>query len=694
MANTPSYTQGVKYIKISKKDANGNDQTNELQNLNDIRVLFDDIISPVDYFIASINEYPSYYLYVVAPTNVTSSVDDEILNYQVSASSNTLDSSTGNVISYSVISNPTNYFTASSGYWTLGNTPNISPLNITCSISFSVTPGFGSSFAGGSIIASLNLHQITNGIDTVLNSSTVGISLNPYPGATAGPYTLSLSSSLYPIENSSYYLSFTPTPNSLNTFTSNCYIYSVNNSQFQVTQSIAPYASPNNNLVVLEPYIDGQFEGSDANVLQNNVDTNQIDALYMEVDYTNGSIIAENKNAILNGTAPRAQIQQWNYTYDSHIRGRYIGKEQNALAINTYSKSGSYITPFGFSGSWPGDTTSPSVNGSVVIEQLDSCIYEINWGGGGYPENSNGGGFSLNNILLVGSNKDDVNVISPDNPLYYDTITKNLPYLSQLLVRQYNPTSNSALTVTSLYPGISLNDAVYWIPSDYSENSAYTGYFYPTGSGSIVNQPLIQLYSTGSGSGGNHNFIPPGTRINGVQQIVRPYYPMDQAMITISSSLSPSNPWFASLYYGSGSIGASGSIPGLGEIASGSSTYQMGYPFEITSIQYDPTVIGPSSQSKAWNIFIKNTNPNLFTNLSSINPIGTNGATNVYQLGLILTNGNNPNTSIVVYIPSPQGAWNQFSGIGTGYITTQYPTETIQQNINYITKKYGNNPNP
>ena len=694
MANTPSYTQGVKYIKISKKDANGNDQTNELQNLNDIRVLFDDIISPVDYFIASINEYPSYYLYVVAPTNVTSSVDDEILNYQVSASSNTLDSSTGNVISYSVISNPTNYFTASSGYWTLGNTPNISPLNITCSISFSVTPGFGSSFAGGSIIASLNLHQITNGIDTVLNSSTVGISLNPYPGATVGPYTLSLSSSLYPVENSSYYLSFTPTPNSLNTFTSNCYIYSVNNSQFQVTQSIAPYASPNNNLVVLEPYIDGQFEGSDANVLQNNVDTNQIDALYMEVDYTNGSIIAENKNAILNGTAPRAQIQQWNYTYDSHIRGRYIGKEQNALAINTYSKSGSYITPFGFSGSWPGDTTSPSVNGSVVIEQLDSCIYEINWGGGGYPENSNGGGFSLNNILLVGSNKDDVNVISPDNPLYYDTITKNLPYLSQLLVRQYNPTSNSALTVTSLYPGISLNDAVYWIPSDYSENSAYTGYFYPTGSGSIVNQPLIQLYSTGSGSGGNHNFIPPGTRINGVQQIVRPYYPMDQAMITISSSLSPSNPWFASLYYGSGSIGASGSIPGLGEIASGSSTYQMGYPFEITSIQYDPTVIGPSSQSKAWNIFIKNTNPNLFTNLSSINPIGTNGATNVYQLGLILTNGNNPNTSIVVYIPSPQGAWNQFSGIGTGYITTQYPTETIQQNINYITKKYGNNPNP
>jgi len=694
MANTPSYTQGVKYIKISKKDANGNDQTNELQNLNDIRVLFDDIISPVDYFIASINEYPSYYLYVVAPTNVTSSVDDEILNYQVSASSNTLDSSTGNVISYSVISNPTNYFTTSSGYWTLGNTPNISPLNITCSISFSVTPGFGSSFAGGSIIASLNLHQITNGIDTVLNSSTVGISLNPYPGATAGPYTLSLSSSLYPVENSSYYLSFTPTPNSLNTFTSNCYIYSVNNSQFQVTQSIAPYASPNNNLVVLEPYIDGQFEGSDANVLQNNVDTNQIDALYMEVDYTNGSIIAENKNAILNGTAPRAQIQQWNYTYDSHIRGRYIGKEQNALAINTYSKSGSYITPFGFSGSWPGDTTSPSVNGSVVIEQLDSCIYEINWGGGGYPENSNGGGFSLNNILLVGSNKDDVNVISPDNPLYYDTITKNLPYLSQLLVRQYNPTSNSALTVTSLYPGISLNDAVYWIPSDYSENSAYTGYFYPTGSGSIVNQPLIQLYSTGSGSGGNHNFIPPGTRINGVQQIVRPYYPMDQAMITISSSLSPSNPWFASLYYGSGSIGASGSIPGLGEIASGSSTYQMGYPFEITSIQYDPTVIGPSSQSKAWNIFIKNTNPNLFTNLSSINPIGTNGATNVYQLGLILTNGNNPNTSIVVYIPSPQGAWNQFSGIGTGYITTQYPTETIQQNINYITKKYGNNPNP
>ena len=694
MANTPSYTQGVKYIKVSKKDANGNNQTNELQNLNDIRVLFGDIISPVDYFIASVNEYPSYYLYIIAPTNVTSSVDNEILNYKVSASSNTLDFSTGNVISYSVVSNPTNYFTASSGYWTLGNTPNISPLNVTCSISFSVTPpGFisGSSFAGGAILASLNLHQIINGVDTKINSSTVGISLNPYPGATAGPYTLSLNSSLYPIENSSYYLSFTP---DVYTFTNMCYIYSVNNSQFQVTQSIAPYTSPGNNLTVLEPYIDGQFEGSDANVLQNNAIINQLNPLYMAVDYNNSSIIAENQAAILNGSATRAQVQPWNYTYASQISGRYIGREQKAIAYNTYTSASQFATSsaFGFSGSWPGDTTSPSVNGSVVIEQLDSCIYEINWGGGGYPENSNGGGFSLNNILLVGSNKDDVTVISPDNPLYYDTITKNLPYLSQLLVRQYNPTSNSALTVTSLYPGISINDAVYWIPSDYSENSAYTGYFYPMGSGSIVNQPLIQLYSTGSG--GNHNFIPYGTRINGVQQIGRPYYPMDQAMITISSSLSPSNPWFASLYYGSGNIGSSGSIPGLGEIASGSSTYQMGYPFEITSIQYDPTVIGPSSQSKAWNIFIKNTNPNLFTNLFQINPIGTNGATSVYQLGLILTNGNNPNTFIGAYIPSPQGAWNRFSGIGTGYITTQYPTETIQQNINYITKKYGNNPNP
>jgi len=109
----------------------------------------------------------------------------------------------------------------------------------------------------------------------------------------------------------------------------------------------------------------------------------------MEMDFTSGSILPQNQAAILSGSAVRAQVQPWNYTYTSQVRSRYAGKQQNAIAINVYTSASQFLTAsnYGFSGSWPGDTTAPLLPGSTVIDQLDSCIYTTNWAGGGYPEN-------------------------------------------------------------------------------------------------------------------------------------------------------------------------------------------------------------------------------------------------------------------------------------------------------------------
>jgi hypothetical protein len=689
MAITTSYTRGVKYIKVSRFDANGVDQSNQLQNINNIRMLFSDYVNPIDYPAVSITEYPDYYLYTIIPTDVTSSTDNQILNYKVSGSSLTINNVSSTypavggwvgLINNFTIQGGTNtltYFTASSGYWTFGNTPNV-PMIVTCSVDYSVVSMGGV----GMELDLYNINNLTTPPYTPLLSTGSGIIFT-------GTYNLTLAGSFIPIEGETYVWILRNVAN--NTAASST------TTQFLSTQSITP-ASPGTTLTVLEPYIDEKFKGSDCNVLQNNVVLNSPNAFYMVVDYTNGSIIATNQQAILNGSATRAQIQNWNYTYASQISGRYIGREQNAITYNTYTSSSQFVTKseFGFTGSWPGDTTSPLINGSVVVEYLDSCIYTTNWGGGGYPENANGGGLQTNNILLVGSTKDDVASFPEDNISYFDILNKNIPYGTEFLIKQYNQTANTTIKATSLYPGISLNDAAYWIPSNFDGNGngsvgEHVGKFYPTGSGSI-NQALIQLYSTASV--GNEVYINRGTRVNNIQQTGSAQL-LHLALTNISNSISSGIPYFASLYNGSGSLSSTSSIPGLPPSTNGlPNVYQIGYPFEISKIQYNPSFVS-GAITATWELYVKNAPSTLFNGIPNPSWIGSEYSTvQTYGLGLILTSGNPSSNFITSWIPTPSGSWSRFSNIGTGYITTQYPKNQITENATYITKTYGNNPNP
>lgn len=688
MAITPIYTKGVKYIKIAKTDVSGSDNTIFLQNLDNIRIKFSDLTSPTDYPAISVTEYPNYYLYTINAIDITSSADQQILKYDISASSTTLNYASGSLQSYSVLTDSLSYFTASSGYWTLGNTPNVS-LNVTCSVTFSVVAGTSlGSFAGSSIIGPIfSLYRVSNGVTSVVTSASAGgVTLNPSSSATTvGPYSLAISCSLTPVENDIYYLQITPTPAALDSTTSGWYYYNVANSRFLVTQSYTTQSSTND-LIVLEPYIDGTYQNSDCNVLQNNVDINQINGLYMTVDYTSGSILPQNQAEILNGSATRAQVQSWNYTYDSHIRGRYVGKQQNALAINVYSSASSYpTTPFGFSGSWPGDTISPKVNGSILIQQLDSCIYEINWGGGGYPENSYGGGFNMGNIYLVGSNPNDVTTITPNSDLYYDILEKNIPNISTVLTKQYTPNNNLPSTITSLYSALVMNNASYWIPSNFVTTStaslSTSGLIYPYGGGGFpLNTPGFNLFR------GSGQTIPTGTS-GGTYQQTGSSVSIDAALGEITSSLNSGGRWFASLYYGSGVTSSLSSTPGLKAVADLSNNYQMGYPFEIANINSTS-----SGGVPVWAVTLKTGSANpvgqYLPPLTGF--IGANGGS--YGYGLILTKATYKTNTLTVFTPS--GSWRNISGAGPGYVILPYATDIVEQNATDITKKFGNNPNP
>jgi hypothetical protein len=382
----------------------------------------------------------------------------------------------------------------------------------------------------------------------------------------------------------------------------------------------------------------------------------------MNMDFTSGSILPQNQQAILNGSAMRAQVQPWNYTYTSQVRGRYAGKQQNAIAINVYTSASQFVTAsaYGFSGSWPGDTTSPLVQGSTVIDQLDSCIYTTNWAGGGYPENSYGGGFSLGDILLVGENKDAVQVLKTDDSLYYQILNQNLPFSSSFIQRAYTPNTALSSQLTSLYPGVQLQDAAYWIPSNYLVTGK--GTFYPTGSPQFVGQSYIE-YS------GSFSLIPTGIRNSSNTQQTGSGTAAALVFTEMYQDVINGSPWFASMYQN------------LGNIADGTDFNQYGFPFQISSIT--------SSAAGFWQLFIKNSD-GFFPTSSfpySAYPIGYSGSQS--NTGLLLIPGAANQNQLVAY----GDIWQDFSS-NAGYLTLPYPKAVITQNANYITKTYGNNPNP
>ena len=79
---------GVKYIKIDRYDAFGNDNYQSLRELDNIKIKTNDG-GIINYPVVSITEYASsslntpYFLYETVSTNATSSTDNQILNYKL-----------------------------------------------------------------------------------------------------------------------------------------------------------------------------------------------------------------------------------------------------------------------------------------------------------------------------------------------------------------------------------------------------------------------------------------------------------------------------------------------------------------------------------------------------------------------------------------------------------------------------------
>jgi hypothetical protein len=343
MPYTSYYSQGVKFIKIARVDDQGKDNTLSLQEINSIRIDYSDT-GIIEYPITSISKYDTYFLFGVATTNITSSTDNQVLNYRFSASYTrdfgitSGDEALTNYGTYGTEAwDDLNYFNTSSGRYTLSNLTNI-PITIVYSASVTSSDGVPTS-----------VKLISNIQGTVATNST------PTQALLIGSYTTTATYGEY------FYLAINSTVPSKFT------------GSFYVTQSVPPTASISD-LVVLQPYIDEDFYVSEYNVLAGNAVIPRYSALYMDVDYTTNTIQATNSASIISGSATRAAVQDSNYTDTGWINARYNGTKVSSIDYNTYTPATEYTgskgyysfttqqvtfisdtSIFGYTGSWPGD---------------------------------------------------------------------------------------------------------------------------------------------------------------------------------------------------------------------------------------------------------------------------------------------------------------------------------------------------
>ena len=123
----------------------------------------------------------------------------------------------------------------------------------------------------------------------------------------------------------------------------------------------------------LTPYVLSSFNVSDCNVVLNNAPLNRISNRYYDVDYSSNAIIAVNEGAILNGTAPKAEVQNSNYTSFRQISPRYLGTKNTSPALNKITNNGlpsiEHTTPYFL--------YSPGGNYNTIADRSGSGLYFI-----------------------------------------------------------------------------------------------------------------------------------------------------------------------------------------------------------------------------------------------------------------------------------------------------------------------------
>ena len=226
----------------------------------------------------------------------------------------------------------------------------------------------------------------------------------------------------------------------------------VNNFLLDNKQLITPYlafaSNPLGTFFNVTASIYENSIGKDNLVVGNNAIDIRPGTLYQDLDYSYNITTPVNFEAIISESATKANVPDSNYSTERIILPRYKGSK----SISSGSNLSSIVGGLG---------TLPNV------EQLNTAVYSVNFGGGTSPEILGLGGTSLSDILLVGDSKENVTTIPQSDPNYSNIINTSLEPGDIISFYQYG---NSAADIPQTLEVVSTDVSVppissYMVPS-------------------------------------------------------------------------------------------------------------------------------------------------------------------------------------------------------------------------------------
>jgi hypothetical protein len=350
MASTEKTTVGVKAIKISKVDADGINQNDQLQEGDLLSLVFSDL-GIQKFVINSISEFPDYYLYYVDPKNLgtNNSNFDEPTTVSgtgtgvINAGNYELQGTGGGLVygksfsGYNTVNNLTSWtYNSTTGQllsslgvgggrfalvvqyqvevYTNATSPN--------SFSFAIEPE-GSSWGVtyNNDVVSSNSNDIINGNIITLVAPTNG---------TGNARSITGSFNIVADIGSIAALRIRP----VSYYGAAKFFFPTSSISIDIDTPVSSSTDNDGLNTVIEPYTSENVAINDYNVLINNATSSRINEFYMDVDYSSDAIVAVNSDTILNGSATRATVQYSNYTTARIVNPRYDGSKNTSPDIN------------------------------------------------------------------------------------------------------------------------------------------------------------------------------------------------------------------------------------------------------------------------------------------------------------------------------------------------------------------------
>jgi hypothetical protein len=369
----------ILYIKVSKIDGDGVDQTFTLQTLQQITIPWGAGNSTETFEIFSITEFQDHFLYGVNPNNVLDPVtvtnDRAKIEYDFSSSVQLQSDGTvvpilfsGDVELYKMsnaavvqsiplintVTDNLGFYvpTSSNGFLTHieGTNPDGAYYQVNTYPQKSTEINFSGSFLLDVVWTANTSTQIILSLIVKRQNGTNILPTNL--GITSGFDILNFNSSSGTSFTSSFHLSMSYGESSVSDVEALpddklfAYIVPVA-TNVEITGSFSPdtffnisssAASGPSIETIPEPFLSENFSNAfDCQPLYGNVSENQTSYKWMKVDHTTGIMIPINFDLIINGGALKAQVQDSNYSSLAHITPRYLGSKNTSRFLNVWN---------------------------------------------------------------------------------------------------------------------------------------------------------------------------------------------------------------------------------------------------------------------------------------------------------------------------------------------------------------------